>query len=412
MANTLNLGGGDWATNATQVLAYNNENGHYKPLPYNGNRDSSASTITKDQIVKRVGTYEPRISYLNNPDGALLTEPEAINYVPVSSRGSYGNGPGSEIVAQAPDMSQTAIRPVPNSGADRYQYDIPANTFASGTVFIFSWYRKRFSTPVDTNYTGDLFQSALINMYSGTATQIESNINGYDRFQITTSIADGATASIYRMYFGNVIGTGNSSVAYWGQQLEVAINVNCKATSLIYTDDGSGTNNPTTIGSGTVRYHDYVQAIRTTPDIQGDFSIYFSFGETKKMGGGSEYYYVINTSGAEFYLYTNGSSSSSGLNIYSTGFSTPGYIFGSNQNAAWGVDESKICVTYNSTTNKISYFINGTLFNSQTNALSVGATTSSNFGSFNTSANIVNMRDYRFYNESLSDAKAKAITTL
>ena len=48
----------------------------------------------------------------------------------------------------------------------------------------------------------------------------------------------------------------------------------------------------------------------------------------------------------------------------------------------------------------------------RTNALAVGATTSSDFGSFNTSANIVNMRDYRFYNESLSDAKAKAITTL
>jgi len=412
MANTLNLGDGNWATNARQVLAYNNENGHYKPLPYNGTRDSSASTITKDQIVKRVGTFEPRISYSNNPDGALLTEPEASNYIRVSSRGSYGNGPGSEIVAQAPDMSQTAIRPVPNATADRYQYDIPANTFASGTVFIFSWYRKRFSTPATASYTGDLYQNGLINMNYGTATQIQSNINGYDRFQITTSIVNGATASIYRMYFGLVIGIGNSSVAYWGQQLEVAISVNSKATSLIYTDDGTGTNNPTSISSGTVRYQDYVDVTRTTPDIQGDFSIYFSFGETKKMGGGSQHYYVINTSSGSFYLYTNGSTNS-GLNIYSTSFNSPsGYIFGANANAGWGADESKICVTYNSTTNKISYFINGTLYNSQTNALSVGATTSSNFGSFNTSANIVNMRDYRFYNESLSDAKAKAITTL
>tara|TARA_R100000935_G_scaffold20181_1_gene38237 strand:- start:328 stop:1563 length:1236 start_codon:yes stop_codon:yes gene_type:complete len=411
MANTLNLGGGDWATNASQILAYNNENGNYKPLPYTNNRNTSASTITKDRILKRVSINEPRISYLDNPNGALLTEAETKNYIPMSSRGSYGNGPGSELVAQAPDMSQTAIRPVPNDGSDRYQYDIPANTFSSGTIFIFSWYRKRFSTPVDTSYLGDLYQNALVNMATGTTTQIESNINGYDRFQITTSITNGAVASIYRMYFGFIIGSGNSSVAYWGQQLEVVPDVACSATSLIYTNNGVvGINVGTAITSGTSRGNDSIDRTSTSPNIQGDFSIYFSFGKTKKNNTGSVQYYQIATTSGILYFYTNGSANASGLNIYSP--SLGGYIFGTNANNAWGGAESKVCLTYNATSDKISYFINGALYNSTTQAFSVGTTTTSSFVNSTNAQNIANMRDYRFYNETLSDAKAKAITTL
>ena len=44
MANTLNLGtNGNWATKKDSLLAYNSENGNFKPLPFHFERASYAT---------------------------------------------------------------------------------------------------------------------------------------------------------------------------------------------------------------------------------------------------------------------------------------------------------------------------------------------------------------------------------
>ena len=174
----------------------------------------------------------PRIDYTGGGCPHILAEPQRTNLVTNSVTGNYGNAPGSSTQVTAPDGTNTAVKPVPNAVADRYEETIAAGTYATDTKLTYSWYRKRISTPSDTSYTGDLDVTGLENAtISSATTQIETDVNAFDRFSVTFNITDGSLESKLRLYFGNVIGVGNSSVAYWGHQLEVAT----YATSLIPT---------------------------------------------------------------------------------------------------------------------------------------------------------------------------------
>ena len=86
MANTLNLGNGNWATKEDSLLAYNSENGNFKPLPFDFTRASSATVVNKAGLIETVGSGEPRIDFSNDAKGALLLEPQRSNYI------TYSNG--------------------------------------------------------------------------------------------------------------------------------------------------------------------------------------------------------------------------------------------------------------------------------------------------------------------------------
>ena len=79
MANTLNLGNGNWATKEDSLLAYNSENGNFKPLPFDFTRASSATVVNKAGLIETVGSGEPRIDFSNDAKGALLLEPTRTN---------------------------------------------------------------------------------------------------------------------------------------------------------------------------------------------------------------------------------------------------------------------------------------------------------------------------------------------
>jgi hypothetical protein len=81
MANTLNLGNGQWATKEGSLLGYNSENNNYKPLPFDFSRASTATRVNKQGLIETVGADQPRIDYLNNTKGALLLEPSRTNYL-------------------------------------------------------------------------------------------------------------------------------------------------------------------------------------------------------------------------------------------------------------------------------------------------------------------------------------------
>jgi hypothetical protein len=182
-------------------------------------------------------TNLPRIDYTDG-EGSLLLEPQSTNLITDSINGIYGSSPASEILTTAPDGTNTAVRPVPNSNSNRYQYTISGGTYATNSKLTYSWYRKRISTPVDTQYTGDLRLYILVNCTQvGSTTQIETDINGFDRFEAVFNITDGSQPTTIRGYFGFSIGIGNSSVAYWGHQLEAL----SYSTSLIPTNGSTVT---------------------------------------------------------------------------------------------------------------------------------------------------------------------------
>ena len=120
MANTFKFGNKNWAWKEGSVLAYNDENNNFKPLPFDFTRSSSATRVNKDGLIEVVGSDEPRVDYLNNADGHLLLEPSRTNEYPYSN--FYGTGGLQDFnagtststvtnnYAISPDGTQNAIR--------------------------------------------------------------------------------------------------------------------------------------------------------------------------------------------------------------------------------------------------------------------------------------------------------------
>ena len=84
MANTLKFGNGEWYGKKDTILAYNDENSNYKPLPFDFSRASKATVINKDGLIEVVGSGQPRIDYKDNTKGALLLEPSRSNLITYS----------------------------------------------------------------------------------------------------------------------------------------------------------------------------------------------------------------------------------------------------------------------------------------------------------------------------------------
>jgi len=85
MANTLKFGtDGNWATKKGSTLAYNDEGGNFKPLPFTTTRNSIATRVNKEGLIEVVSNDVPRIDYTDSADGVLLLENSATNLVTYS----------------------------------------------------------------------------------------------------------------------------------------------------------------------------------------------------------------------------------------------------------------------------------------------------------------------------------------
>jgi len=169
--------------------------------------------------IVNTGAVERTITGVNESE--VNSQATIMNLIENSTSGNYGNNPASEILVEAPDGTISAVMPTPDSNSDRFEYLIDGGTYPTDTKLVYSWYRKRVTTPAVTTYTGDLRVVSLSNMTNvGSVTQIETDYNGFDRFQAVVNITNGSLLSKVRGYFGYSVGTGNSSVAYWGHQLE------------------------------------------------------------------------------------------------------------------------------------------------------------------------------------------------
>ena len=79
MANTIKFGNGQWATKKDSILAYNDENANFKPLPFVTSRASTATRVNKAGLLETVASGIPRVDYLGNTKGAYLLEPQRTN---------------------------------------------------------------------------------------------------------------------------------------------------------------------------------------------------------------------------------------------------------------------------------------------------------------------------------------------
>ena len=136
MANTLELGNGKWATGKDTVLAFNDENNNFKPLPFSFSRASSGTVVNKDGLIETVGSGEPRIDFKDNTKGALLLEPQRGNLVTYSEDTTEWDKNETPI-----NTSNTTISPSGSLNADSVIVNVSSSDSNDHSV-ILDWNRS------------------------------------------------------------------------------------------------------------------------------------------------------------------------------------------------------------------------------------------------------------------------------
>ena len=202
MANTLNLGNGNWATKEDSLLAYNSENGNFKPLPFDFTRASSATVVNKAGLIETVGSGEPRIDYKDDAKGALLLEPQRSNLLsysePTSSETSAGGityelfnwNLGFTNCIKFGDNSQTRYRYFTGTIANSTQYTI------SAFVIMDDLSEPVLGTAINN---GDLiFRVGGIPATTGNLPNVNMGNNIYRLSSVITSASGGGTTGLLK----------------------------------------------------------------------------------------------------------------------------------------------------------------------------------------------------------------------
>ena len=266
MAQTLKFGNRTWATKEGSTLAYNDENGNYKPFPLDFDRAGTATRVNKEGLIEVVGRDKPRIDYTDSSEGALLLEPSSTNYIPYSedfSQSAWYKG-NSTIT------SNTGISPEGIQNADNLYFNGTSNAVlkavtmtTSGKVYTFSIWIKKISA----NYTNNV--SARIEVFGSGAVGTlllgdalnSAAVGEFVKYSITTSASTGGRSD-YQFRSDE-----EATFEVWGAQLEQG----SYATSYIPTQ-GSAVTRVADVGGSTGDISSVVNSQEGTFMFEGSFS--------------------------------------------------------------------------------------------------------------------------------------------
>jgi len=232
MANTFKFGNKNWAVKKDSVLAYNDENNNFKPLPFDFTRDSTATYVDSDGLIKTAGQGEARIDYLDNADGHLLLEPARTNLVTYSE--DFSNAAwvkfNTTITANtvvSPDGTQTADR-IESTNASHLVYF--QSTVIASTKYTFSYF---FKEGTKDSVKVAFYDNTANSFITQDATQETVDYgNGWKRIIATVTTPSGCV--LLNSYLDRSSGIGTFYA--WGAQLEEGY-----ATSYIPTEGSSVT---------------------------------------------------------------------------------------------------------------------------------------------------------------------------
>ena len=238
MAQTLKFGNKTWATKEGSTLAYNDENGNYKPLPFAFTRSTSATRVNKEGLIEVVKSNVPRIDYTDTSDGVLLLENAATNFALYSEDFSQWIASNLSTVGgfTSPDGNNNAYKLIADNSSTVHK--IRTNLTSQAAGWSYSLYAKadEYDRIIiwgnNTNFVGFNLTNGTIESSLGlfvTSATIDDVGNGWYRIRISSSSTGSGgniNISVYNEKYldGNsnptFIGDNVSGVLVWGAMLE------------------------------------------------------------------------------------------------------------------------------------------------------------------------------------------------
>ena len=223
MAQTLKFGNKVWAAKEDSVLAYNDINNNYKPLPFSFSRASIGTRVNKDGLIETMGQDIARIDYTDSADGVLLLEPTSTNLIPYSE--DFSNA--AWIKSNATVLADQVISPDGTLNADELQVtssggNIYDNVGGSGDG-VFSVFAKYKDVQyIRLRSTGSYaFFDIKNGIVGSTINVVDSKIEKYPNGWYRCSVIGNNTNSLAQIFVssdGVNVGTGNFYL--WGAQFE------------------------------------------------------------------------------------------------------------------------------------------------------------------------------------------------
>ena len=178
MGKTLKFGNGTWATKKGSTLAYNDEGGNFKPLPFTYTGAGKGTRVNKEGLIEVVENDRPRIDYTDSEDGVFLLEKAATNSVTYSndfSQSIYGKINLTITANQgiSPDGTQNADLLVPNSSVgNRYLTNSTGSNLKTNTLFL----KKKELRYVKV---GNAQSNVLVDLENGTISASSVSTNNF-----------------------------------------------------------------------------------------------------------------------------------------------------------------------------------------------------------------------------------------
>tara|TARA_R110000822_G_scaffold27094_1_gene81185 strand:+ start:428 stop:1534 length:1107 start_codon:yes stop_codon:yes gene_type:complete len=368
MANTINLGNGDWATKEDSLLGYNNENAAYKPLPFDFTRASSGTVVNRQGLIETVALGLPRIDFQDNTNGSLLLEPQSTNLITYSEDFSDAIWTGGATNATV--TASTNVNPSGNSGTYLVERVTGSQLGAVASV------------TAGLSYTGSIY----VRNVSGSGAITLRDVNSvstpftatseWQRFSVT-GVATGAG----RLYI-NVLTTGDI-IEVWGAMLEQQ----SYATSYIPTEGTTVTKNQDLCNNG-----GSAALINNTEGVlYAEFSLLFQEGVTDRTiqlrGGGQDCRIRFLSAGTlRWTLIGNNTTIARSLTLVNTNI-------------------NKVAIRYSSASADI--WINGSLADTANNGMTYTSLDELTLDGFYS-----NTKAVAVYNTALSDQELQILTTI